>query len=88
MSDFENVNKNNVEITKDDFRLVQENVKITDKKFQTKPTTFFKDAMRRFRKNKSSVVASFILGILILLALFVPIFSNKDIVQCQNKNNS
>lgn len=81
MSDFENVNKNNVEITKDDFRLVQENVKITDKKFQTKPTTFFKDAMRRFRKNKSSVVASFILGILILLALFVPIFSNKDIVK-------
>ena len=80
MSDFENVNKNNAEITKDDFRLVQENVKITDKKFQTKPTTFFKDAMRRFIKNKSSVVASFILGILILLSLFVPIFSNKDIV--------
>ena len=43
MSDFENVNKNNVEITKDDFRLVQENVKITDKKFQTKPTTFFRN---------------------------------------------
>ena len=57
-----------------DFELVQENVVIKDKKLDTKPTTFFKDAIRRFAKNKASVMAAFILGVLILLAIFVPIF--------------
>lgn len=61
------------------FNLVNEDVKIADKKFATKPTTFAKDAFRRFCKNKSSVVAAIILGILILMAIFVPVFSPYDI---------
>ena len=62
-----------------DFELIQENVEIKDKKLETKPTTFFKDALRRFAKNRASVVAAFILGILILLAIFVPIFCPYEI---------
>jgi len=59
----------------DDFVLIQQDKRVTDKKLDTKPTTFFKDAIRRFRKNKASVVGSIILGILILLAVLVPVLS-------------
>ena len=63
----------------DDFVFVNQDSTIKDKKFETKPTTFFKDAMRRFRKNKSSVVGAIILTILITLAIVVPIVSPYDI---------
>lgn len=61
-------------INKDDFKLVQADAKIHDQKFETKPTTFLKDCLKRFRKNKSSVVATFILGILLAMSVVVPIF--------------
>ena len=62
-----------------DFELAQENKKIYDAKFETKPTTFLKDSLKRFAKNKSSIVASFILGIIVLLAIVVPMVSPYDI---------
>ncbi len=46
--------------------------KITDKKFDTKPIGFFKDALIRFRKNKGSVVAFFIIALIVLYAIIVP----------------
>ena len=61
-------------ISKDDFKLVQADEKIHDQKFETKPTTFLKDCLKRFRKNKSSVVAAFILGILLVMSVVVPVF--------------
>ena len=67
---------NDPSISKDDFKLVQTDTKIHDQKFETKPTTFLKDCLKRFRKNKSSVVAAFILGILLLMSVVVPIFFN------------
>ncbi len=67
------------EFQADDFVFVQNNKKITDKKLDTKPTTFFKDALKRFKKNKSSVVGAVILTILVALAIFVPIISPYDI---------
>lgn len=70
---------NEIVLTKDDFSLVQLDAKIHDKKFETKPTTFLKDAFRRFCKNKSSVVGAIIIGFLMVLAIFVPIFSKYDI---------
>ena len=63
----------------DDFELTQANKKIYDAKFDTKPTTFVKDALRRFAKNKSSVVAAFLIGTLLFLAIFVPVFSPYDV---------
>ena len=66
-------------LTQADFELVQSNVKIHDKAFDTKPTTFFKDALKRFCKNKSSIVAFGIIAILVLLAIFLPMLSNKNV---------
>lgn len=67
-----------VEISEDDFVLTEIS-QSKEQKFQTKPTTFFKDSIRRFTKNKSSVVAAFILGFLILLGIIVPIASPYDV---------
>lgn len=46
-----------------------------DQKFDTKPVGYFQDAFRRFCKNKSSVVAAIIILLMLLFAIFVPIFS-------------
>ena len=62
-----------VEITADDFTLTQVDETVHEQKFQTKPTTFLKDSLKRFRKNKSSVVAAYILGTLLLMSFLVPI---------------
>lgn len=67
------------EIKAEDFTLQQADSKIHEQKFQTKPTTFLKDSLRRFSKNKSSVVAAYILGVLVLLAVFVPIFNTSNV---------
>ena len=53
MNEFnQNENFEDVELSKDSFELVQSNTKIFDQKFETKATTYFKDALKRFRKNK------------------------------------
>ena len=66
------------EITQEDF-VLKKNTESHEQSFQTKPTTFFKDSLKRFKKNKSSVVATYILGILILLAIIVPLVSPYDV---------
>lgn len=71
--------KKNITFREDDFVLIQTDKKVTDKKLDTKPTTFFRDAIRRFRKNKASVAGGIILGILVLLAALVPSLSDKNI---------
>ena len=64
---------------KDYFELVQEKEHIADKALQTKQLTYFQDAMQRFRKNKLNVVASYILLFLILMSIFVPIFTPEEL---------
>ena len=73
------MDKKKYEFKPDDFELTQANKKIYDAKFDTKATTFAVDALRRFAKNKSSVVAAFLIGTLLLLAIFVPVFTPYDI---------
>ena len=68
-----------VEISKDDFQLTQVDSTVHEQKFQTKPTTFLKDSLKRFGKNKSSVVAAYILGALLILSFAVPFFDKSDI---------
>ena len=68
-----------IDFRPDDFTLVQQNIRIMDKKLETKPTTFLKDAFRRFCKNKSSVVAAIILAILIAMTILVPWLSPHNI---------
>ena len=54
MSEFKTYNEKGIEIkvTEKDFELVQKDQKIHDVKFESKPTTFWKDAFKRFCKNK------------------------------------
>ncbi len=48
------------------------NVELHDKKLDTKPIGYFKDAMHRFKKNKGSVFAAFIILFLVLFAIIGP----------------
>lgn len=75
----ENLDFSQYSISKEDFALVQSDKRITDTKLESKPTTFLKDALRRFRKNKSSIAGAIILGILVLLAIFLPVISQSNI---------
>ena len=61
-------------ISKEKFKFVNE-VNLHDKKLNTKPMSYFKDAMFRFAKNKASIVGAIIISILILYSIIVPIFS-------------
>ena len=61
-----------IELSDNDFEFVQKEKSIHDVKFKTKPTTFMKDAFKRFCKNKSSVVAACILGILLVFSFTLP----------------
>ncbi|MGS0972020.1 MAG: ABC transporter permease [Candidatus Izemoplasmataceae bacterium] len=72
----------------ENFEFVQRDEKIYDKRFETKPIGYFKDAMIRFRKNRTNVVATMILLFLILMGIFVPIVTTKNYeeleIQLQN----
>lgn len=67
------------DIKKDDFVLVDNKNRTHEQRLQTKPTTFFKDSLKRFSKNKSSVVAGVILGLLLLLSIFIPMIDTSDV---------
>ena len=74
------MNNNNFEhIPQEQFRFVQMDERIHDKKLETKSRSFFQDAMLRFSKNKSSVIAAWILLFLVLFALVSPLLSPYDL---------
>ena len=56
------------------FNFADKSRRAGDKKLETKPVSYAKDVWIRFCKNKSSVVAACIILILVLYAIFVPIF--------------
>lgn len=66
-------------ISKEKFVFANNKNRLHDNKLETKPISFFKDAFNRFKKNKASIVASFIIILLGLYALLGPIFSPYDI---------
>ena len=70
-----NKNNNFEHIPQEKFRVVQMDERLHDKKLETKARSFFQDAMLRFRKNKSSVFAFWILAFLILFSLISPLVS-------------
>lgn len=61
-------------IPREEFAFVDRDGAIHDKKLDTKPIGYFKDVWIRFCRNKSSVVAAIIILLLVLYAIFVPIF--------------
>ncbi len=66
-------------IPEEKFNLVQKDDKIFDAKFETKPISYFQDAMIRFKKNQASVIATYIIGAIFLYALIVPFFSSYNL---------
>ena len=66
-------------IPKELFEFAQLDAVLHDKKMETKARGFFADAFLRFKKNKSSVVAAWIIGLLVLFAILSPIVSSYTI---------
>lgn len=64
------------QLNPEDFRFASREAAIKDKKPETKPVGYFRDAWRRFKKNKASIVALCIIAILILFAIIVPLVSS------------
>lgn len=73
----ENSNLDNQQVDKKKFKFVQKDEKIFDTKFETKPVGYFKDAMTRFAKNKTNVIATVIMFTLIFMSIIVPLTTNK-----------
>ena len=74
------MNKNNFEhISPEKFQFVQKDALLHDKKLETKARSFLQDAMLRFSKNKSSVVAAWIVIFLVLFAIIAPLVSPYDV---------
>ncbi len=71
----DNNNENYEKLSADEFEFVQFDAHLHDKKLETKARGFFADAMLRFSKNKSSVVAAWILLFLVLFSIISPIVS-------------
>lgn len=68
-------------IPKEKFELVHEDESIHDTKFETKPIGWLRDALTRFVKNRTSVIAAAILFLIILFAIIVPLASPKSYVK-------
>lgn len=68
-----------INIPKEKFEFANSDAKLHDEKLQTKARGYFADAFRRFRKNKSSVVAAWIILFLIIFAIVAPMISSFDI---------
>ena len=63
---------------KEKFELAADEARLHDQKFETKPIGYFQDAMYRFSRNKASVVAAIIIGILVLFAIVGPYFCQQN----------
>lgn len=63
-------------IDKEKFRFVNDSERLHDKKLDTKPIGYFRDAFNRFKKNKGSIVAAIIVMIMILFAIVGPFCFN------------
>ena len=65
-------------IPKEKFEFFDRSEAIHDKKLETKPVGYFKDAMMRFCRNKSSLTAAVIIALLLAFALIVPLVSHNN----------
>ena len=55
------------------FKFVEKGGRIHDKKFDTKPVSYFQGAFRRFSKNKGAVVGGIVILFLVLFAIIAPL---------------
>ena len=64
-------------IPKEKFQIAKQDDKLHDIKLDTKPVGYFRDAFKRFCKNKASVAAAIIILLIVLYAFLVPLFTFK-----------
>lgn len=62
-------------IPKEKFAFVQTGERLTDKKFVDKPVGYFRDALRRFCRNRASIVAAVIIVAIFLFAFLTPLLT-------------
>ena len=78
------INKNEallpVENEKEMFEFANADKTLHDTKFETKPISYLHDCLRRFAKNKASVVAGIIILLIVLFAIFEPLVDPKSYV--------
>ena len=67
------------------FTFVQRDEKLYDKKFETKPVGYFKDAMIRFGKNRTNVIATGVLFTLIVMSIIFPTFTTKNFTALETR---
>ena len=83
------MNNNTYEhIPKEKFEFKQLDANLHDKKLETKSRSYFADAMIRFKKNKSSVVAAWIILFLVVFSILSPIISINDIHDVKDPRKS
>ena len=63
------------DLEKKKFQFAKKSEADTAQEFSAPPIGYLKDAWRRFKRNKASLAASVIIGLLILFSIFAPIFS-------------
>lgn len=66
-------------ISKEKFVFHSTGERLHDNKLETKPVSYFKDAFNRFSRNKASILAAIIIGILVLFAIIGPFFSPYEV---------
>ncbi len=66
-------------IPSEKFKFRSIDVALHDKKLETKPISYFRDALNRFTKNKASIVAAFIIALLLIFAIIGPLFTPYDV---------
>ena len=76
----ENKNLNSSMSRKEKFQFAHKDVQLHDTKFETRPVGYIEDCMRRFIKNKASVVGGIIIFLIALFAIIVPIVDPKNYV--------
>ncbi len=79
------MNHNNIpNIPADKFQFVSDGSRLHDQKMDTKQIGYFRDAFNRFCKNKASVTAAIIILLLVLYAVFVPMFCQTNYTLSHN----
>ncbi len=63
------------QISKEKFVFHSSGENLHDTKLETKPVSYLQDAMNRFARNKGSILAAAIIGVLVLFAIIAPILS-------------
>ncbi|MBE5787322.1 MAG: ABC transporter permease [Clostridiales bacterium] len=72
-------------IPQEKFAFAHKDAILRDHKLETKSRGFLADAMVRFKKNKSSVIAAYIIMFLLLFSIVAPLISPYDVKQVDKR---